>query len=304
MVYVKYTREMLSEAVAASTSMAAVLRLLGLQQTGGGHAHMRRRIEKFGIDTTHFVGKAHFRGIPSSRRRPPAEILVVRPANAKREAPAILRRALNEMGRPYLCAACGVGDSWHGQPLTLHVDHIDGQFWDCRPQNLRFLCPNCHSQTATYAGRNRQHTSMTMIRVDAQGNTVSADAPTAPLSEQEKVEVLARIGRKEMTVTDAARLIGCNRHHVYDLQRRLAERGSLAPQRRGRVRLTAADREAVISFALDHPLMGPRTLTSELRARHISISDTSVYSILNSAGLSTARARMAAAGARQPPRSV
>jgi 5-methylcytosine-specific restriction endonuclease McrA len=57
--------------------------------------------------------------------------------------------------RPYECAECRRGDTWNGRPLTLHVDHIDGRFWNCRPENLRFLCPNCDSQTATYAGRNR-----------------------------------------------------------------------------------------------------------------------------------------------------
>jgi 5-methylcytosine-specific restriction endonuclease McrA len=41
--------------------------------------------------------------------------------------------------------------------LILHVDHIDGNRYDCRPENLRFLCPNCHSQTATWAGANRRN---------------------------------------------------------------------------------------------------------------------------------------------------
>jgi hypothetical protein len=68
MPYVKYTREMLSEAVAASTSMAGVLRHLGLPQNGGAHAHLRRRINRLGIGTSHFLGQAHLRGTPN----PPA----------------------------------------------------------------------------------------------------------------------------------------------------------------------------------------------------------------------------------------
>ena len=39
--------------------------------------------------------------------------------------------------------------------LILHVDHIDGNYLDCRPRNVRFMCPNCHSQTATWAGGNK-----------------------------------------------------------------------------------------------------------------------------------------------------
>ena len=45
---------------------------------------------------------------------------------------------------------------WLGHPLTLHVDHINGDFLDNRPCNLRLLCPNCHSQTSTYAGARRE----------------------------------------------------------------------------------------------------------------------------------------------------
>jgi 5-methylcytosine-specific restriction endonuclease McrA len=43
-----------------------------------------------------------------------------------------------------------------GKPLSLHLDHKNGKNNDHRIENLRFLCPNCHSQTATYAGKNKK----------------------------------------------------------------------------------------------------------------------------------------------------
>ncbi len=225
MPYAKYTRELLTEAVAASTSMAGVLRHLGLGQNGGAHAHLRRRIDRLGIDTTHFLGRAHYRGTTSPRRRSAAEVLVLRPADAKRAAPPRLRRALLDLGRPYRCAACGGEGTWNGRPLTLHVDHVDGCFWDCRPQNLRFLCPNCHSQTATYAGRNARGRKA-LVRVDERGASVQPPAPTAA-GEAERIAVLRRTETGEITVTDAARMLGCSRSYVYVLRRRLQERGSL-----------------------------------------------------------------------------
>jgi 5-methylcytosine-specific restriction endonuclease McrA len=51
------------------------------------------------------------------------------------------------------CAFCGIG-AWRGQPLSLELDHINGDPHDYRIDNLRLLCPNCHSQTETFSGRN------------------------------------------------------------------------------------------------------------------------------------------------------
>ena len=58
----------------------------------------------------------------------------------------MLRRALIEKGVEYCCSKCGQGPEWLGHPLTLDVDHIDGDWSDSQLNNLRFLCPNCHSQ--------------------------------------------------------------------------------------------------------------------------------------------------------------
>jgi Zn finger protein HypA/HybF involved in hydrogenase expression len=59
-----------------------------------------------------------------------------------------------------ICSKCGLGNVWDGEALVLHLDHIDGDHKNNLLENLRLLCPNCHSQTSTYAGRNnRKHFS-------------------------------------------------------------------------------------------------------------------------------------------------
>src|SRR5690348_12885432 len=141
----KYTREVLAPAVAESTSVAGVLRYLGLRANGGTHAHVSRTIKKLDLDTSHFRrwgphNVAHM-------KLPPEAILVCRPEGSPRLPRKMLLRALLESGVPYECTLCGVDGTWQGLPLCLDIDHIDGDFLNNLPDNLRFLCPNCHRQT-------------------------------------------------------------------------------------------------------------------------------------------------------------
>lgn len=147
-----YSRAQLEAAVAASISFAGVLRQLGLKQAGGTHAYLARRIRREGISTAHFLGPAHNRGRPG-RQRPSAEYLAVLPPGSQRTKTRHLRRALREAGVADCCAACGIRAEWQGRPLTLMIDHINGEWLDNRLENLRLLCPNCHSQTSTWCRR-------------------------------------------------------------------------------------------------------------------------------------------------------
>ncbi len=148
----KYTPELLQEAVDASDSVMGVLRFLGMPQAGGTHAHVSRKIRQFGISTDHFV---RYKGSGRHLRRSAADILQVLPFGSQRTKPEFLRRAMLESGLAHCCAGCLIEGTWQGSPLTLHVDHINGDFHDNRLENLRFLCPNCHAQTPNFAGRGK-----------------------------------------------------------------------------------------------------------------------------------------------------
>ena len=130
-------------------SFAEVMRELEMRVNGGGYKAVQRRIEHAGIDTSHFT-KRHGRG---NRAKTPEDVLVVRTAG--RERAYALRSAMLELGVPNRCAICGMAAIWQNRELVLQVDHIDGNYLDCRIGNLRFLCPNCHTQTETYGRAKR-----------------------------------------------------------------------------------------------------------------------------------------------------
>lgn len=67
-------------------------------------------------------------------------------------------RVVKDNFLPYSCAECGVSNSWNNKPLSLQLDHIDGDATNNEKENLRWLCPNCHTQTDTYGNKNKGST--------------------------------------------------------------------------------------------------------------------------------------------------
>jgi hypothetical protein len=69
---------------------------------------------------------------------------------------------------PEVCMLCGQGPIWNGKPLRFQIDHENGDSRDCRRENLRKICPNCHTQTDTYAGRNNVKTDGTHDKLNGE----------------------------------------------------------------------------------------------------------------------------------------
>lgn len=139
------------EIVKNADSYSDCLRALGLTTAGGSSTDiLKRRIEELQCDISHFGLNQKSGG--SHPKYPLDDILV---ENSTYANIASLKNRLVKEGRlEYKCAFCGISE-WRGLPLSLHLDHENGINNDHRIENLRFLCPNCHSQTDTYAGKNK-----------------------------------------------------------------------------------------------------------------------------------------------------
>ena len=136
--------------VANSFSYSDCLRALGLGTNGGSSTDvLKRRIQELECSTEHF-NKGKNSGTYTHYAM--SEILV---KDSNYVAISRLKKRLVDEGYlEYKCACCGISE-WMGKPISLQLDHINGNNRDHRIENLRFLCPNCHSQTNTYAGKNK-----------------------------------------------------------------------------------------------------------------------------------------------------
>lgn len=151
-----YSKEMLEPIVANSLSIREVCKKIGLLGDGSINTYIRKRIDELGIDRSHFKGRyvaSYKKLLFFNRSLPINEVLSIQVGGVKRNR-RMLDRALRFIGRKYECDICGIGDKWNGTDLVLQIDHINGDSFDHRRENLRYLCPNCHSQTKNFCKKN------------------------------------------------------------------------------------------------------------------------------------------------------
>lgn len=129
-----------------STTYSDALRKCGYTNLGN-RGTIKKRIEALNLSVEHFV-----KYNPKQRKRDLSEIFIENSTyNSNHEIKKIL---YNEFNWEYKCGECGISD-WNGKPLSLELDHINGNNKDNRIENLRLQCLNCHSQTPTFRGKNK-----------------------------------------------------------------------------------------------------------------------------------------------------
>ena len=131
-----------------STSCADLMRKIGYTcTTGNGSVAIRRYINQLGLDISHWDSTG------ATKRKIPVEEYFIK-GNIARSTSSLKRKVLAENICEYKCSICGNTGFWNDKPLILQLHHIDGDRTNNSPENLTFLCPNCHSQTDSFAGKN------------------------------------------------------------------------------------------------------------------------------------------------------
>lgn len=140
--------------VKESFSIREVLIKCGLHPVGGNYRVFKQRVKDLNLNTSHFTGCGHGKGnhLTAIANEIPIEKAFVK--GGKLTSYGLGKKILKYKLKEYKCSSCGI-DEWIGKKLSLHLDHIDGDNTNNELENLRFLCPNCHSQTKTYCGKNK-----------------------------------------------------------------------------------------------------------------------------------------------------
>lgn len=142
--YSTYEEDVVAQLIKESYSFSEVLLKMGKSPVGGNITHLTLRCKQWGVDTSHFKRKNARRGKRALNRKSAEERLVMGSPLDYRVSADKLRRALFDLGVEYKCNCCGINE-WLGKPIVLEIDHIDEQYWNNQPDNLQFLCPNCHT---------------------------------------------------------------------------------------------------------------------------------------------------------------
>ncbi len=147
----KYTDEQVKEAVARSTSLRQVLLTLGLVPAGGNYKCLKDTMARLAIDTSHLLGQAIHRGKKFGPRSRLEDYLANRrPIQSFK----LKNRLLAEGILRWQCRSCKL-TTWLGKPIPLELEHKDGNPRNNSLENLELLCPNCHTFTPTYRGKNK-----------------------------------------------------------------------------------------------------------------------------------------------------
>ena len=144
----------LSKAVSHSKSIRSVLIKLGLKPAGGNYRQIKNKISELKINISHFTGMGWNVGLKfvPQKAKPLSEIMI---SGYSYQSYKLKKRLFLEGYKKECCELCGWKEKSIDGRIPVELDHINGDNCDNRIENLRILCPNCHSLQSTHRGLNK-----------------------------------------------------------------------------------------------------------------------------------------------------
>ncbi len=148
--FIKYTKAQFINAVADSFSTSQALKKLNVKPFGGNYAVFNKYVKELKLDTSHFTKQGWSKG-KTIGPKVPIEIYL---NNEKPIGSNSLKEKLLKFGLlKRQCSLCQ-NIEWFGKAIPIELHHIDGNNKNNNLANLQILCPNCHTFTDNYRGKN------------------------------------------------------------------------------------------------------------------------------------------------------
>ena len=149
-----YQKDKLEQIVSESYSFAEALRKIGLRDVGSNFKTIKKYVEEYNIDTSHFRGQTWNKGMGNTDYAAYNKLENILKENTNFKSDTLKYRLVKEGLKQWKCEKCGNEGVWEGKELVLELHHINGNHYDNRLENLQILCPNCHSQTDNFRNKN------------------------------------------------------------------------------------------------------------------------------------------------------
>jgi Zn finger protein HypA/HybF involved in hydrogenase expression len=186
----KISREDMYKITSAHNSLADILRYFGLHAGAGNYKTLKNRLKEDDIDYSHIkLGLNSNKGRKSIIKKSVLEYL--KPHSTMKSS-RLKERLLDQNVLENKCSKCGQEPIWDSKPLVLQLDHINGDSSDNRIENLRILCPNCHTQTSTFAGRKmkQHHNCLSCHKSITRGSTYCIKCSNQNKSQHQQTKII------------------------------------------------------------------------------------------------------------------
>lgn len=179
----RYTYDDVIKAVKESKSIANTLKLLGLKPKGGNYRTIKNFFKDNNIDINHFTGQRHNIGDDYKRINKEIPLIKYLVNDIILSSSRLKKRLIKEGVKENKCENCELNE-WMGGKIPLELHHMDGNHYNNLLNNLKILCPNCHTLTPNYRGKNK-------INVDTNPKKISELYPeyfTKPIKKEKIIK--------------------------------------------------------------------------------------------------------------------